>query len=173
MINFDLARTFWSCNPQYKGFHLFKDMYKTDISNNKEKTSKLCWAAALYCSINSECFNLAEDDRIAFIDMSLFEKPTFNRKREQLQPLIDIINKLEETPAQRQLKEWTRIMHEKNVYMATLSYRTAGKQLEEMLLSNGKLMSEYDRICRILSKEEVSEKTRGESKESLAEQGII
>ena len=174
MIEFDLARTFWSCNPQYKGYDPFQELYKNDDSYNKEKSSKIAWAAASFCSINSECVNLEVDDRKKFIEASILKVPgNWKRHEKIISEMIAVINKLEETPAQRQMKEWNRVMDEKNEYMKLLSYKTHGKQLEEMLASNGKLMAEYDRIMKMLSVEAVSEKTRGDSRESILEQGLL
>lgn len=173
MIQFDLSKTFWSCNPQYKGFDVFKDLYEKDHTANRKDSSMDCWAAALFCSINSECINLEEGDRMDFIDASIYGKALFRKRIETIRKLVEVINKLEETPAARQLKLWNRIMDEKNQYMSELSYKTHHKALEDMMLSNGKLMAEYERICSILAKEEASERTRGGSKESLQESGML
>jgi hypothetical protein len=80
-----------------------------------------------------------------------------------------------DTSGMRQMKQWNRIMDEKTSFITSLHYgEKTYKMIEEMLISNGKLFDEYDRIMKILSKEQIAgDRTKGGSQESLIEKGDI
>lgn len=53
-----IDENFWECNPQWKYHSAFKELYESDKSKNKEKSSKMLWAVMLYADATRSQFYL-------------------------------------------------------------------------------------------------------------------
>lgn len=162
----DIEKNFWELNPQLK--LAFKDIYSKDKSRNKENSSQIMWAVALFIDPKSKFKDLDESYREELIRDDYLK--TFSIKAYK-----EIIDKWKTflSPAERQLILWDKFINEKNEYMATLNYAENGDEIEKRLLSNKNLFTELVRLKALIAEEESEGIVQGGSIESLGEKKEI
>jgi len=173
-MNWESDKNYWVQNPQHK--LVFKEVYRGDTTRDKMRSNTFMWGLALLYNATSEIIEWKKGKRLEHV-----EKYVWKKDSKAFKSMSDkwgvIMSSLDggDTAALRQLKEWERIMDEKSQFLATLTYnKTDHRMIEDMLSSNGKLYSEYDRIMDLIKKESlISERTIGDSEESLMEQGKL
>ncbi len=162
----EIEGNFWDLNPQLK--LAFKSVYSADKSKNKETSSRLMWAVALFIDNKSKFRDLAEHEREHLIQRD------YNTKF-SVKDCKDIIDKWKSflSPAERQLLLWNKFMDEKNEYMQTLNYAENGDEIEKRLKSNSTLFEELKRLENLIAEEESEGMVKGGAVESLSEKGEI
>lgn len=170
--NFELSANFWKLNPQLIIPEVFNALYKGDKSKDKQDSSKIMWAIALLLEPESKFYNLPVTERREIISKDYLKIDKF--KWDSIDKEVKFYERMILTPAQRQLSEWNRLMDEKNEYMRTLKYNSDTAELiEKLLISNGKLFIEYERLSELLQKEGDVGLVKGGVVESLGERGEI
>lgn len=170
ITDWDIEANFWKINPQFKSIGVFKDLYKKDRSNEKNKSSKTMWAIALYLDYESIYQSLGEKQRkelIAkdFLDDEKLDWKNYSTLIEAYESIIPV--------AQKQVIQFIKILKQKNEYLNTLNYKDSGKEIEDLLLSNGKLNDELKRLIEAVKQESGEGAIEGGSEESLSEKGEI
>lgn len=170
--NFEIEGNFWKLNPQLCVPEAFKKLYTKDTSKHKDESSRIMWAIAQVYDFNSKLQNLTLEERKELVAKDYLNNVKF--KWENYKEQIEVYEKLSLTPAKRQLMLWNRFMDEKTAYMSTLKFNAASSEhITELLLSNGKLFTELDRLTAMLAEEGEGGKVKGGSMESLSEEGKI
>ena len=77
------------------------------------------------------------------------------------------------TPAKRQLMVWNKKMDEKTLYLDTLTYEDNADTIEGLLKTNVKLFEDYERLLKLVDKENNEGSTKGGAEESASEKGLI
>lgn len=166
--NFEINANFWNLNPQLMIPEEFAILYNNDKSKKKEESSKLMWAVALFIDSDSKFYNLSPKDRQDIIAKDYLKNTKFNWKT--LDKQIALYEKLNISPAQRQLNEWSRLMDEKSTYIRTLKYKAdTADEIEKRLLTNGKLFDELNRLKEMLQKDGPEGKVKGNAVEAFFE----
>lgn len=169
--SWDIQSSFWKQNPQFTGIEPYATLYKEDKSKGKEDSSKHMWAYALLCDVESKYRQVGFTQRKDLICRDYLKDKKFDWVKHQ--KFIDGWE-LFKTPMEKQMEQWKRFIHEKNELMSTLKLELENWEvIEKMLLSNGKLQDEYDKIMKRINQEEDSGTVMGGAVESLAESGVI
>ena len=77
------------------------------------------------------------------------------------------------TPAKRQLMVWNKKMDEKTLYLDELTYKDSADTIEGLLKTNVKLFEDYERLLKLVDKENNEGSTKGGAEESASEKGLI
>lgn len=169
--NFDVKNNFWEVNSNFLILEDFKKLYEEDKSKHKEKSSTFMWALSLLLHPDSILYNISGTDRRTTISREYLHDTEFDWKKVERYEML--YQKMVLSPAQRQLFLWNKFMDEKIEYMSTLNYREHGEIIEELLLTNSKLISEYEKISERLEKEGNQGIAKGGAEESASEKGIV
>jgi len=166
----DHTRGFLDVNPRFV-LGEFADYIKS--SKDKKKASTTLWLIAFLYDNDSIYIDWELNEREKYlcgllgVDIEVLRRP-------EVVALIDFYNKCQDTSAQRQLREWKRVMDEKSLFLRKVKYSEATyKMIEEMLASNGKLYQELERIEKVLMKEVEANRAKGGGEESLNERGLL
>ena len=173
-MNWDNDIMYWSANPQDK--LLFGEIYKTDTSRDKKKSSAYMWGLALIYHLESKIFDWTLKAKIDYVSSHVWK----DYSKEFLTTHKDdgiVMSSLDggDSPGIRQLKEWSRIMDEKSEFLSRQTYdKDSWVMIEDMLASNSKLFKEYERINTIiLAEKTATDTTVGKSEESMLEKGDL
>ncbi len=168
--SWDIQGNFWKCNPQFTTIEPYQTLYKED-KKNKEDSSKQMWAYALLCDMESKYRQVGYTQRKELIARDYIKDKKFDWNKHQ--KFLDGWE-IFKTPMEKQLEQWKRFIHEKNELMTTLKLTEDNwETIEKMVLSNGKLQDEYDKIMKRINQEEDAGVVMGGATESLTESGVI
>lgn len=169
--NFDVKNNFWEVNSNFLILDTFKELYENDKSKKKDNSSKFMWGLSLLLHPDSILFNISITERRRIISAEYMHNEAFNWK--EVDGYVQAYQKLVLSSAERQLMLWTRFMDEKTEFMSSLEYKTSWEEIEKMLLSNGKLYSELQRITEQIEKQAADGAVKGDAEESASERGEI
>lgn len=169
--NFEINANFWKINHQLIVPREFNELYKNDKSKDRSTSSKIMWAIALVNDPDSRFCNLPYSDRIKLVARDYLKEDKYDFQK--VEKASNLYIQLILSPAKRMMLTWNRLMDEKIEHLNKMKYSDNPKQIEELLTSNSKLYSEYERIMEVLDKDEVSGKARGGVNESASEKGDI
>jgi len=162
---------FWELNPQYK--YIFAEFYSMDRTKNKNKSSKLMWAIYFRVHPKSEFYRLPNKDTI--IRDKWLKMPSF--KWDSLEREIDIFINTVLTQAEKSIVAWDIMMKKRDEFIHSQdftldTYDDRGKivkgtadQLDKMLGNTGKLYTEYFKIKKELSDDDIK---RGKGSKPLS-----
>ena len=68
---------------------------------------------------------------------------------------------------------WNKKMDEKTLYLDTLTYEDNADTIEGLLKTNVKLFEDYERLLKLVDKENNEGSTKGGAEESASEKGLI
>tara|TARA_R100001463_G_scaffold108548_2_gene163089 strand:+ start:2997 stop:3518 length:522 start_codon:yes stop_codon:yes gene_type:complete len=169
--SFDTDVNFWKVHPQLKVPLPFASIYKDDRSKNKSKSSQIMWAIALLVDPDSKFSNISYSNRKDMIakdylkdkkfDWGAYKEATVFYERSLI------------SPAKRQLMVWNKKMDEKTLYLDTLTYEDNADTIEGLLKTNVKLFEDYERLLKLVDKENNEGSTKGGAEESASEKGLI
>ena len=163
----DPDKNFWECNPFFKVPKVFNELYTKDKSKDKNNSSQIMWAIALYTDSGSMYKDLTDDERRKYIS------DEYNIDFKKYQELIDAWEVFK-TPIEKQMEQWQRLMVQKNAMLKNLNLDINNwETIEEMVLSNAALYKAYEALKARLAQEEDSGTARGGQEESLSEKGLI
>jgi len=168
---FDVNINFWSANPQLKVPEHFADIYKKDKSKTKGKSSQIMWAIALLVDPDSKFSNISYANRQKMIAKDFLKNEEF--KWDDYTEAIVFYERSLITPAKRQLMVWNKKMDEKTLYLDVLTYEDNADTIEGLLKTNVKLFEDYERLLKLVDKENNEGATKGGAEESASEKGLI
>lgn len=168
---FDTNVNFWAVNPQLKLPESFALIYKSDKSKNKSKSSQIMWAIALLVDPDSKFANISYANRQKMIAKDYLRDEDFDW--DQYNEAVVFYERSLITPAKRQLMVWNKKMDEKTLYLDTLTYEDNADTIEGLLKTNVKLFEDYERLLKLVDKENNEGSTKGGAEESASEKGLI
>lgn len=169
---------FWEYNPQYK--IIMSDVYSSDKSKNKEKSSLMMWAIFFLIHPRSEFYNLP--DKHTILARDFIKDNSF--KWEKHKDTIERVEEISLTQAEKSLVNWDMTLRKRDEFIHgqefTLdNYNDDGRlqkgtadQLDKMLANTNKLYQEYFKILKELKNEEDS-RGKGNRPKSLSDSGEI
>ena len=178
---------YWLMNPIMKTIKVFKDFYEQDKSKNKEKSSKIMWAIALYKdpSDYNPWRNTSDNDKKILIAEDYLLDKKFNWEDPFITNLIDTYETFCLTIGEKELVRYELKLSDRGNFLHKTHYtlddydeetgrvsKGTADQLDKMMVNTVKIYEQYDLIKGMLTKEQ-SGQTRGGSKESAAETGKI
>ena len=189
---FQPSISFWEVCPQLIAAGPTKKLYEEDKSKKKEESSKLMWFIALSTDINSKYYNIptiGEDNKYELLGADILgDKKYYTKFKAKCDELIEFYCKLQDTPAQRALREWDDKMVERAKFIKETSFTMDSSEfddetgkwrtikgtadtLDKMMGATEKLYKDYDRIQKTLSISEIDTENLGGGEASLSDKG--
>jgi len=169
--NFDIGSNFWKVNSQLVYAGEIGKFYDGDKSKGKEESSRVMWSIALCCDVGSMFKNLPLKEREEMV------RGSYNKGFElsRYMGLYDEYERMTKTSWERQIGIWEDKLDEKTDYIKSLDYRKDSDKIEKLLLTNGKLWEEYNKIREEIEKDRQkgAGDVRGKSRKSAAESNLI
>lgn len=147
--NFDITVNFWNLNPQMKYVGEFDKFYKKDRSKDKQNSSQIMWAIALYLdkSKANNFRNLPEEERKLQLTKYFLKDETFDWDNEIVKPLINTYHSMVLTQAERSLISWEKKLKERDEFIDKTTYdSTSYDMLDKMMSATYKMYQQYDAI---------------------------
>ena len=175
--NFDADNVFWEVHPQFKFKEPFKSIYSTDKSKNKKDSSQTMWFIS-YCydlSENNIFHNLPNDEKHSVVGKDLISNEKYySENKKYLDPLISEYCKMQDTPAERQYREWMEVIEKRRAFIKTQDYNLETfEALDKMAVGTEKINNIFDKIKESLSKEKDQGAAKGDKELSLSDRGQI
>lgn len=182
--------SFWEVCPQLTVAGSTKQVYDEDKSKKKVDSSNLMWFIALSTDLNSKFYNLPEvgpDNKYELLGADILgDKNYYKRFKDKCDRLISFYIKLQDTPAQRALREWDQKMIERAEFIKDTKFSMdsyeidpeTGKMikipgtadtLDKMMGATPKLYADYERIVKSLSNSELDSENLGGGETSLSD----
>lgn len=168
--SYDIYSNFWKLNPQLK--LIYQDVYESDKSKDKEKSSNLMWCIVLYTdnTENNKYINLSQKERLTLINKEL--NPEFNP--EENKDLIKTYESLFLTKVQKSLRNLELKLEERDEFIASHKYdENTYEMLDKMLAASDKLYKLLAAAIAEFEKEEIAETVKGGVIESATEKKLI
>lgn len=167
---FDTESSFWLVEPQLK--YLFNDVFDSDKSSKKQKSSDIMWAIALLIEPSSKFANLSLKERKNLIAKDFLKNEKF--KWEDHKETIENYKRYNLTAAEKALIAWEEKMIERQEFIKGTKYdEETAEMLDKMLGNTKKLFDDYQRILKDLNNSEGEGDTFGGAQESAQERGVI
>lgn len=167
---FDTDINFWELHPSLKKYEPFSELRKKDRSRSKKNSSDCLWFVALCYDFDSDYIRLPEEDRLQLIGTDFFNDVDFI-KHNKLDDVIKGYNKLQDTPARRQLREVRNKLDEKTMFMAVTLYNSeTWEMLEKQMGSNVKIYSDLARLEKQVEREKGAGKVKGGAHASMMDE---
>jgi|TARA_R110002012_G_scaffold100312_1_gene238935 hypothetical protein len=171
LTGFDITANFWKANPQLIIPQAFNDLYTTDKSKGKGKSSQIMWAIALLVDSDSKFSNISFNNRKDMIAKDYLKDEDF--KWDEVIEATQYYESMLISPTKRQLSVWKKKMDEKSLYLDMLTYEENADTIEGLLKTNVKLFEDYERLVKMVEKEKDDGATKGGAVESASETGLI
>lgn len=186
-VNWNTDINFWDLNPSLKVIKEFGELYASDKSKKKEKSSQLMWALALLLDPNEKnpYKNISYEDKKIIIATDFLKDTKFNWEDKFITMLIDVYLNHCLTVAEKELVRFEEKLAQRGDFLAktryTLdSYDDRGKiekgtadQLDKMMINTGKLYDQLEEIKNKIKAEQAKGSLRGGEAESASEEGIL
>jgi len=185
--NWNTDENYWALHPGNKVVKTFSNLYESDKSKNKENSSKLMWAIALYTDPNEENIykNLGFDEKRYIISTDFLKDKKFNWEDKKIVELIETYEELCLTVAEKELFRFEEKLKQRGNFLKTTDYtlddyneqgkpkKGTADQLDKMMLNTSKLYQQLEEIKSKLEKEKSSSKLRGGAAESASESKLM
>ena len=179
--------SFWEVFPYMKEVGLFRKLYLSDRSENKNKSSKTMWYLAMVKDIDSEFYSMSKSEQ----DDSLFDTLGLNVVKfvgspEDLDILLNAFEDFIDTPLSADVRALESKMKERKLFIQNTPYtldayeegfdgkqklvKGTAPQLDKMVTDTKKLHEEI-RSLRNALKSAQSEQGKGGRKDSFLENG--
>lgn len=169
--SFDTDVNFWKVHPQLKVPLPFASILEKDKSKAKSKSSQIMWAIALLVDPDSKFSNISYSNRKDMIAKDYLKDEKFDW--DTYKEAVVFYERSLISPAKRQLMVWNKKMDEKTLYLDTLTYEDNADTIEGLLKTNVKLFEDYERLLKLVDKENNEGSTKGGAEESASEKGLI
>ena len=161
---------FWIEHIQLAAVGPIKRLYEEDTSKKKEVSSKLMWCIVLIWDKNSNFYNLPEegvDGKIQTIFEDYYgSTKAYESNKTIIESIKDFYLKLQQTSAERSLREIERKLEERSLFLNTTEY-TLGVAtekgtwvggtaaiLDNMLANTKKIYDLYETTLKIVAAEQ-------------------
>lgn len=181
---------FWELNQQFKIANPFKKIYEKDKSKGKKESSLLMWFVALCYDQGSTYYKLDSDTKHQIIGSDFCgSEDYYEDNKDLLDDLIEFFIELQDTPAQRALRDWEHKIVQRAKFIRETDYsldyyvedergklitkKGTADQLDKMMANTKKLFDDYQRILKDLAAEENDGEGMGGFVPSLSDSGEI
>lgn len=157
---------FWKLYPEFSNIEEFKQL-KKDFKNS----SDVMWFIVNCFDLNSKFINLTLDDRVEIVGKDYLGDPFFYQKNKlKLQSLIELYEKMNDTPIQRHMRQWTETLEKRTKFLRECEYDLDNfESLDKMAVGTEKLLATFEKIKKSLEVEKGEGTTKGNAIPSLAD----
>jgi len=178
LANFDIdnPKNFWKIYPTWKTPKIFKDLYDSDKSKDKSKSSLIMWGIVHMFEKSPEnpWRNMDSNERVELINEDIMDDFDFDWSK--YKPVIDYAQKILMTEDERNLFILEQYIEKRRRFLEEqqeeLSFETM-KALDESIKRNADIAKELDRLRAAVLLTEDQGLTKGGKIESAGEQGLI
>lgn len=182
--NWNTDLNYWELHPIIKTFKVFGDLYKTDKSKKKDKSSKIMWAVAMYADPHEEnlWYRTNTMDRKKYIAEEYLENSSFDWEDKAIVLLIESYTELTLTTAEKEIFNLEKKMAERGRFIDETKYsldyydeensrlmKGTADQLDKMMANTEKIWNLLVKAKGTLSDENMKTRLRGEVAESATD----
>lgn len=178
---------YWDLHPIMKTIKAFGDLYSSDKSKKKTKSSLLMWAIAMYCDTHEEnpWRNTAKNECRILIKTDVLKDDKFDWEHPEIKNLISEYDKKCLTTSERELKRLERKFQERGDFIDATKYSlddvdASGKtikgtadQLDKMFVNSKKIQDLLEDIRAQVDKEKSESQLKGGATKSASEKGML
>lgn len=157
---------FWKLNPEFNKIEEFKQLKK-----EYKNSSDVMWFIVLCFDLDSKFINLPIEDRVEVLGKDYLKDPYFYKNNlRKLQPIIELYEKLNDTPIRRHLRQWVETMEKRTKFLRECDYDLdTFEALDKMAIGTEKLLIVFDKIKKSQEAEKGEGTTKGNAIPSLAD----
>ena len=189
--NWNTDENYWQINPIMKTISQFNKLYTSDKSKNKQKSSKIMWAIALFLDPNDSNVwrNVLKEDKIKLIESEYMKGEDFKFSDKQIVELCEVYLDRCITIAEKELVNLEEKLQERGRFIKETPYsldsyeetedgkfkRSKGtaEQLDKMVVGTYNIHKQYNQIKKDIQEESNSGRTKGGQNESASEKGVL
>jgi hypothetical protein len=188
--NFDVDTNFFEQFPEFKVAGPFKEVYASDKTRGKNRSSKIAWCIVLIWDSASKFYNLpefGEDGKVQMVfEDYLGDKKYYEENKSTVLEMKELYLKMQETPAMRYLRTLEEKMLERDNFLKNTEYTMGvigerGTWVGNTVDTVDKMLANTSKIYELLgkAKEAVDKESqldavaRGGAEESLSDKGNI
>jgi hypothetical protein len=169
----NLEEDFWNLNQEIKYMSPFKQFYDSDLSKNKQYSSRIMWAIYLYTDPDSRFARMSEEDKREEIKYNYLDEQ-FNWEDETVKNLISAYQDKLLSKLQKSYLRLLRKLDDRDNFIAKTPYNEKNaKTLDTMFANSSDIYKQLTEIESQLSEEKKSGQIKGGRKESLSERKIL
>jgi len=163
----DPEYNFWEMYPEFKKIEEFKTIQK----EFKTKSSDVMWFIVACFDLDSRFYNLELEERVSIVGKDyLKDKDFYNKNLKMINPAIEMIMKLVDTPAKRHLRQWLETLDKRTKFLRDTEYDLDNfDKIDKMSVGTEKIFKTFKIIQEELSKEKNVGATKGGHELSLAD----
>lgn len=150
---------FWEMYPEFKKVEEFKFIQK----EFKSKSSDVMWMLVASFDTDSKFFNLPLETRTEVLSKDYLKDKDFYRLNEKkLQPTVDMIIQLVDTPARRHRRQITDTLDSRTKFLKTAQYDLDNyDKLDKMIIGTTKIFESLKIVDKQLNEEKGTGATKG------------
>ena len=171
-INID--ENFWEHNREIKFISPFSKFYESDLSKNKEYSSRIMWAIYLYCDPLSKFARMFSSERRKEIKDNYLKDDSFNWEDRSIEELIKGYESSMLTKLQNSYNKLIKKLEERDDYIINTKYiEKNAKTLDGMFANSSVIYKQLKEIEIQLAEESKVGAVKGGRHESLSEKKIL
>lgn len=188
--NWNTDENYWQLNPIMKTIPKFKVLFDKDKSKNKQKSSKIMWAIALFLDPNEHNVwrNTRKEDKTKLIEEDFMKGEDF---KFSYPPVIELLEEYLDkciTVAQKELINIENKLQERGKFIKETPYKLdsyeetengykkvkgTAEQLDKMLVGTYQIYKQFAQIKKDITEESNKGSVKGGQTESASEKGLI
>jgi len=169
------VKNFWEANPQLIIMPPFSNLYSTDKSKDKEKSSKDMWCVFFMSDPDEEknlFYRIPESERLTMLKEVY--NPTFDIEDELILKALDAYPVLCLTAVERALKGEKDALAKRAVFLQKAEYDfETMKDLDNAFSKTSKIYENFEAIEERFLKQKNQSRVKGGRRESASEKGLI
>lgn len=157
---------FWKLYPEFTKIEEFKQLRK-EFKNS----SDVMWFIVNCFDLNSKFINLPLEDRVQIVGKDyLGDSSFYQTNRVKLDSLIELYEKMNDTPIQRHMRQWTETLEKRTKFLRECEYDLDNfDKLDKMATGTTALLVAFEKIKKSLEAEKGEGTTKGNAIPSLAD----
>ena len=188
--NWNTDENYLQLNPIMKTIPKFKVLFDKDKSKNKQKSSKIMWAIALFLDPNEHNVwrNTRKEDKIKLIEEDFMKGEDF---KFSYPPVIELLEEYLDkciTVAQKELINIENKLQERGKFIKETPYKLdsyeetengykkvkgTAEQLDKMLVGTYQIYKQFAQIKKDITEESNKGSVKGGQTESASEKGLL
>jgi len=168
-------KNFWEVNPQLTYMSPFSELYQSDKSKNKDRSSRDMWCIFFMSDPDEDknlFYRIPEKERLEML-MEVFH-PKFNLEDELVSKAMEEYPTLCLTAVERALKDEKDALTKRAKFLSTADYDfDTMKDLDNAYSKTSKIYENFEAIEERFIKQKSQSRVKGGRRESASEKGLI
>jgi hypothetical protein len=165
---------FWECNRELKYLSPFSKFYESDLSKNKEYSSRVMWAIYLFCDPESRFSRMFTSERRKEIKDNYLKDDKFNWEDKSIEQLINGYEDKMLTKLQNSYNRLIKKLEERDNFISNTKYNEKNAAtFDKMFANSAAIYKQLKEIEQQLLEETKIGAIKGGRKESLSEKKVL